>query len=234
MSFPDFQKIKHWFAFALILTGSGGLVGCQALATGVDAILKQGDLAALNKAQNAAFSAFEQGKYDQAASLFQRAIEQEGDPELKAKLYNGLGLSQNELNQRSAAIAAYQEALNLSPKNAQVWVNLGIVQRLNEDYDEALESYEIALDLDDQLATAHSSIGSLWLLQGKPELAVSSLQKAIALDGTLAVSHGNLALAQAMLGQFDLAQASLARAVDLGYNNADVVQTRINELKKKS
>lgn len=234
MLFSGFQITQRYSALGLIFLLSGGLTGCQALATGVDAIFNQNDMAPLMSSQRDAFSAFEGGRYSQAVVLFEAALEQELNPELKAKLYNGLGLSYNELNQRSDAMAAYQEALTLNPNNAQVWVNVGIVQRLDGDFDAALKAYEMALDLDDQLATAHSSIGSLQVLQGQPDLAIASFQSAIALDDSISVSHGNLALAQAMVGEFDQAQASLTRAIELGYDNGDLIQDQINELKQKS
>ena len=233
MLFSGFQTIKQWSVLGLLFVLSSGLIGCQVLATGVDAILKQEDGSSLTVPQKNAFSAFEGGRYSQAVVLFEAAIERDPNSELKAKLYNGLGLAYNELNRRSEAIAAYQDALKLNPANAQVWVNIGIVQRLDGDYDEALKSYEMALELDAQLATAHSSIGSLWVLQGEPELAIASFQNAIALDGTISVSHGNLALAQAMVGQFEKAQISLARAVELGYDNGDLIQDQINRLKSQ-
>ncbi|MEM9137283.1 MAG: tetratricopeptide repeat protein [Cyanobacteria bacterium P01_F01_bin.42] len=207
------------------------LGSCQSVTTNVNAIMKHDDVPQLSREQQNAFSAFESGQFSKAVKLFKQAIAIEPDAGLKATLYNGLGSSHNELNQPTQAIEAYLESLKLNQQNAQVWVNLGIAQRLIGEYDEALKSYRAALKLDSSLATAYSSIGSLRVLKGQPELAIDAFNSAIAIDENLAVTHGNLALAYAMVKQFDQAQQSLKRAIALGYENGDLVQSRINELK---
>lgn len=226
LKFNGFVGTGVWLAGMIVLTG------CQSIPPNVDAILQQDEPSRLSLKQQEAFSAFEAGRYVQAVSLFETAIAIESDANLKAKLYNGLGSAHNELSQPAEAILAYQESLKLNAENAQVWVNLGIAQRLKGDFDDALNSYEAAIALDDSLATAYSSIGSLRVLQGQPQLAIEAFQNAIELDATIAVTHGNLALAYAMVKQFDRAQQSLKRAVALGYENGDLIQSRIDELQK--
>ncbi len=223
---------KRWVCWGLFLAGALATGGCQSLTTSVDAIMRHDAPPRLSLKQRKAYSAFDAGQFSQAVGLFQDAIAIESDKALKAMLYNGLGSSHNELEQQSEAIAAYEASLKLVPDNAQVWVNLGIAQRLHGAYEDALQSYEKALALDDSLATAHSSIGSLRVLQGQPQLAIASFQSAIDLDANLAVTHGNLALAHAMVENFEEAQQSLKRAVALGYENGNLIQARIDELRK--
>ena len=232
MSYPFFQKFKVLSFGAFFMVGAWTVTGCQTLVQDVDAVLKHDDVPKFSLEQQNAFLAFEENRFSQAIDLFNSAIQIESDQRLKAKLYNGLASSLNELERYNEAIDAYRQALELTPNNAQVWVNLGVSQRLAGDYENALLSYEKALELDAQLATAHSSIGSLRVLQNEPELAIAAFKNAIDIDANIAVSHGNLALAYAMIGSFDEAQSSLKRAVALGYDNGDVIQDRINELQK--
>lgn len=228
-NFPNFKTyIISTFIFLVAISSTG----CQSLVQDVEAVLKHDDVPKFSLEQQDAFRAFENNQFSQAVELFRSAIEIESDPTLKAKLYNGLGSSLNELDRYEEAVAAYEEALELAPQKAQVWVNLGVAQRLAGDYDKALKAYEQALSLNGKLATAHSSIGSLRVLQNKPQQAIQAFQSAIDLDPNIAVTHGNLALALAMVGRYEDAQSSLKRAVALGYDNSKVIQERIQELQK--
>ena len=234
MRFPQTLLVSKSIGFGILIASVFALSSCQSISTKVDAIMEHDDVPQLSREQKEAFTAFKANQFTEAIALFEAAIAMETDNDLKAKLYNGLGSSHSELDQRTQAALAFKESLQINPNNAQVWVNLGIIQRLNGDYEEALKSYEAALLLDPTLATAHSSIGSLRVLQGQPELAISAFKDAIALDETIAVTHGNLALAYAMVSQFEQAQASLEQALSLGYENGDLIQEKISSLKNKS
>ena len=225
------QNLKVFFVGALLITGAMTVSGCQNLIQDVEAVLQHDDVPKFSLEQQDAFRAFEANRFDEAIALFQSAIDIESDPILKAKLYNGLGSSLNQLDRYGEAITAYEQALSLAPEKAQVWVNLGVTQRLAGNYEQALTAYKEALKRDANLATAHSSIGSLLVLQNKPKPAVEAFNSAIAIDANMAVSHGNLALAFAMLGRFEEAQSSLRRAIELGYDNGDVIQEKINGYK---
>ncbi|HEY9793242.1 MAG TPA: tetratricopeptide repeat protein, partial [Candidatus Obscuribacterales bacterium] len=47
-----------------------------------------------------------------------------------------------------AAIAGYQQALQLAPKNARLWTNLASAQYASDDFSDAYDSYKKAVDLD--------------------------------------------------------------------------------------
>lgn len=219
-------------SICLLLPISLGLSSCELFSESVDAII-EGDSAAASGTTQQAFEALELGSYKQAVDLFEIAIQQTVSQEALAQLYNGLGKAYNKLDQFPEAIAAYQKSLELVPNAPQTWVNLGVVHRLAGDYEKALSAYQQALKLNPNLATAHSSIGSLYMLDDQPKLAIEAFKKALSLDETLAVTHGNLAIAYAMVGQFSLADTSLTQAIDLGYENGDLAQGQIEELKNK-
>ena len=225
--FSKHHRRALWAALLASLTL--GVSSCR-FSEGVDTLMA--GASARQKSQQQAYAALQDGDYSAARELFEAAIAKKPKPQELAQLYNGLGTVYNQLDQVSEAITAYKASLKLDPESPQVWVNLGVVYRLDGTYDKALAAYEKALTLDPNLATAHSSIGSLYVLQAKPELAIEAFQKAIAIDENLAITHGNLALAYAMVGQFQDAETSLNRAIALGYENGNVVQERIQELKK--
>ncbi|MCM1983428.1 tetratricopeptide repeat protein [Lyngbya confervoides] len=237
-SMPEVTPLKNskgyklFLLILLMLPGIGLLTGCQTVVSHLEAILRHDSPAQRDSKGRAAFAALDQGQYEQSIPLFLKALETESNPQTKSQLYSGLGSAYDELNQLSESMAAYEQALALTPDNPQIWVNLGIVQRLQGNHQQALQSYQQALKLDGNLATAHSSMGSLYVLQGQPKQAIAAFKKALSLDANLAVSHGNLALAYAMDGQFENANQSLKRAVALGYNNGPVIQARIEELQK--
>ena len=69
-------------------------------------------------------------------------------------------------------------------------------------------------------------------MKNEPEKAIEEFKKALELDANLAVAYGNAALAYAMLGDWDKADEYLKQSIVLGYENADIMRERIEELKE--
>ena len=179
----------------------------------------------------AGVAAFRSGNFQQAASELETALEAGVKEYNDWELYTILGNSYVELERYEDAIDAHKQSLIINPDYYIAWVNLGIVYRLIGRYDDTEECYKRALELSPDYPELHASLGALYIYRQQPEQAIASLKHAIELDPHLPVSHSNLALAYAMVGRFEEAEASLKTAVLLGYENAPVIQKRINDLK---
>lgn len=142
------------------------------------------------------------------------------------------GVSYLALDLYEDAIKCFEESLALNNENYQVWTILGVAYRQNGDYQKALECYEKSISIEPNYAETQSSLGSLYILKGDPENAMTYFEKAIELDPSLAVAYGNMALALAMTGKFDEAERALKQAISLGYEGADTIRERIEELKQ--
>lgn len=66
--------------------------------------------------------------YAEAVLMFQKGIELQKDPKDKALLWNRMGDAYRKLNDYNGAIAAYQKAVELDPKNAALKIDLAMVK----------------------------------------------------------------------------------------------------------
>jgi tetratricopeptide (TPR) repeat protein len=85
-------------------------------------------------------------------------------------------------DQGDLALADINQALELRPHAAYVYVSRGDFYAEQANAEAALADYEAALELDPQDSAAYSSRGVLYARQGQPELALVELNQALALD----------------------------------------------------
>lgn len=168
--------------------------------------------------------------YTQAISLAEQALAARSGEVSDADVLNLLGASFDSLGDFDKAVSHYRKSLAEDDGQANVWTNLGVSLRMQGDYPQAAQAYERALEINPDYPEAHSSLGTLRLVEGDAQASLEHFEKAIALRPNLAVTHGNYAMALAMVGRFADAQAALEQARVLGYQNAAIVQQRIEAL----
>lgn len=83
------------------------------------------------------------GKFQEAATFYQNAINQKPD---FAEAYMGLGIAYKEMGKYNEAEAATLEAIKLKPSYYQAYYNLGLIYEKENKYNEAIGAYEKFLD----------------------------------------------------------------------------------------
>ncbi|MEL7060590.1 MAG: tetratricopeptide repeat protein [Acidobacteriota bacterium] len=125
--------------------------------------------------------AFGQGRFNEAAGWFRRAVEQAPD-DATARLNLASALAR--LGEREAARAELLLAAELDPTEPRVHFNLGALAAGDGAVDEAAASYRRALDLDERYASAWFNLANLHLRAGSFVEAIPAFERAVALDPT--------------------------------------------------
>ncbi len=211
------NKYTYFFIWLLIL-GTLALTGCIGKAQG-ELLYKEG------------FECYGDGNYTKAITKLEQAREAGVSDEMRIHLEIYLGSAYLESDLPELAMESYEFLCEKEPEKVEYWVNLGICHRKLGDYEAAREMYEVALDIAPEDAELNSSLGSLYLLEDNPMLAIEYFKKAIEEDPNLGVAYGNCALAYAILGDFAEAEHYLEQSILHGYQNADAVRERIEDLR---
>lgn len=96
------------------------------------------------------------------------------------------GQAYDALGQYSAALEAYQKALQIDPNNAATWASLSSDYLALKQPDKALEAAQSGLRADSQQAAAWVSLGLAYAQLQQADKAQEALQKATSLDPTSA------------------------------------------------
>jgi tetratricopeptide (TPR) repeat protein len=110
---------------------------------------------------------------------------------------------------------AFENAIRLSPADAEAHGNLASVLQGAGQLDEAVESWRRASALEPDWAEAHANMAQVLFSLGRIEEAVASYRRAIEARPTLAALHNNLGSALLELGQIPEAVASYRRALQI-------------------
>jgi tetratricopeptide (TPR) repeat protein len=132
----------------------------------------------------------QQGKSQQAESVFQQALELESD---SAEAYYGLGLAQAHQGRYPEAKNAYHRALKLKPQFVEAHINLGLASLALGNTNEAIAHQKTALDLWPENLPARINLGKLLQVQGRLPEAREQFAKAVELQSNNALAHFNLA-----------------------------------------
>jgi tetratricopeptide (TPR) repeat protein len=98
-------------------------------------------------------------------------------------------LAQNGLYED--ALAYYDRALRVEPKNPLLWLNLGTLLRQSDHLSEAVDAYAKAIKLDPNNALAHYNMGVALHLQDRYDEAIEEFSVALRLDPSLADPEKN-------------------------------------------
>lgn len=151
------------------------------------------------------------GRLPEATAHFQQALKLRPD----AQVYNSLGICHARQQQRDAALACFQKAVELKPDFAHAHNNVGNVLKELGRLDEALGCYQQAVRLKPDFAEAHNNLGNLLRELGRFEAAEASCRDAIRLRPDFADAHNNLGAALVEQGRSEEAEACYRRALEL-------------------
>jgi tetratricopeptide (TPR) repeat protein len=122
-----------------------------------------------------------QGKFEQAAKQYQKAIAQPILPQLKLGAYNNLGSILQGIGDLENAEKLYQAALNIDPNFAVGYYNLGMLWKARGRFTEAIAAYQQAIKINPNYGSAYQNLGVVFLKLGKMPESIAAFQKAIAL-----------------------------------------------------
>ncbi len=164
-----------------------------------------------------AICAFQQGRYVEAASLFQQLASQNAE---RPDYHLALGAIYERLSQLDNAVASYHKALQLDPDSREAFAHyqrcielsptaaksynqLGIELAISDKPDLARDCFDRAIDLAPEYATAHNNLALLCKAQGRVRDALHHYQQAVTLRPDYAQAQWNLALMLLLTGQFE-------------------------------
>ena len=111
----------------------------------------------------AGWVAGKRGNYDQAIDLLTKAIKSgELSNESLGRAYGNRGICWKAKKQYAKAIADYNKAIEISPKNAKTYYNLGNIWLTKKQYDKAIADYNKAIEINPRYARAYGNRGICW------------------------------------------------------------------------
>jgi arylsulfatase A-like enzyme/Flp pilus assembly protein TadD len=126
--------------------------------------------------------------------------------------WNALGVARAGAGQTAAAVAAFEHALVLDPRNAVACQNIGIALVKSGNFAEALTAFDRAFALNDRLPRAWNGKGVALEELGRHAEAVAAWKRAVDLDpgqfdalfniGVVSAQHGDAATARVALRAF--------------------------------
>ncbi len=158
---------------------------------------------------------FSQGKYDDAAAVYNKIIEHYPD---SLYAWSNLGVVRFQQQRYPEAEKALLESIKLNPNDAFSYSILGIVYYQEGRFDDAIDKLTRASTLDPNDARTRNYLGIACSQKGWQEAAEKQLRKAIEIDPTLGDAQFNLAVIYATQKPpaRELARKHYKAALDLG------------------
>lgn len=135
-------------------------------------------------------------------------------PHYRSQALMKLGNAHADLGDDAKAVAAYREALQLSPASATYHLHFNLANALARlsQWPDAIASYETALRLKPDSAAAHLNFGVALGTKGELDRAVQYLTRALELNPQSAETHAQLTEVFTKQGKPDLARQHAAEA----------------------
>ncbi len=136
---------------------------------------------------------FMKGDTDNAIEHYQTAITINPKADWTSIVAQTLGfIQQNVIRNTHCAIANYQIANALTPKEIDVYISLGSAFYDNDDYNNALIVYRRALELEPGNSKIHCNLGYLYWGMGDIDEAIKEYKLSIKYDPTYDIAYNNL------------------------------------------
>jgi tetratricopeptide (TPR) repeat protein len=156
--------------------------------------------AAKKDKMEAARLAEEKGDLDRIHQNYQSAIAHyESATRVNSKspdLYNKMGITEIQLNDRTSARRYFLRALKLNPQAFAPLNNMGVMDLLDRRYKPSITYFKQALALDETNAHTHLNLASAWMGLGEVDHAMTEYARALELDADVLSSTPEGVVAQ--------------------------------------
>ena len=125
------------------------------------------------------------------------------------------GIAHLDKKEAGEALARFEEAVKLDPKNAECWFHLGEAKAALIKREEAIRDFSEAIKLDPAHAYAFGNRGYMKVQLGRFSAAVADFNEAIRLKPDMAMVYYNLGSARFKLGQYEEALQDYSQALKL-------------------
>jgi len=166
----------------------------------------------------------------QAIPMLQRSVGQSPD---KALFHVHLGVAYYAEKQTDSAVAEYNKALQIEPRNADALTNLGVVDLDRGDLDAARARFSAALASAPTHTDAHIDRGLVYMSAARYDEAIQDFRAAIQSDPNIPEAHNNLGAANMRSGRLTEAAAEFRAALALRPDYASA-RTNLDALLKKT
>jgi tetratricopeptide (TPR) repeat protein len=151
-------------------------------------------------------------QYSCALDEFRQILEQNPD---SAAAHVLTGEALDGLDKTPDAIAEFQAAAKVAPREPNIHFGLGYLYWKSHQYDEAKREFENELFIDSSHAQALAYLGDIEMKRNNPEAALSLLGKATKLKDDIRIAYLDMGTVFAQQKRYDEAVAALQRAVKL-------------------
>ncbi len=170
---------------------------------------KNADSAAVHAKNQLGIALAQQGRLDEATSVFRQALKLKPDD---AATHNNLGLALHQLDRLDEAVPHYLRSLALDPDYAEAHNNLGNALKDQGKLDDAVPHYRRAIFLKPESAEPHHNLGIALAEQRKLDDAMMEYRAALSLRPNYVEAHTSLGLVLAEQGNREGAAAAAQRA----------------------
>jgi len=185
----------------------------QAL-THFDAAIAQDDRAELQAGRAQALYFLRQTA--EAEQAYARAISLEPQ---ECRWHTELAMMRMANGEWSAAIASFDQALEIDADQPRILFNRGYAYQRNGDSASAIADYTAAITLDSQFAEAYNSRGILLAQEGSLDAGLRDFRLAVQLNPYLANAYANIAAVNYSRGNAKLAFVELNTAIKIEGDN---------------
>ncbi|OPY50739.1 MAG: lipoprotein NlpI [Methanosaeta sp. PtaU1.Bin112] len=170
---------------------------------------------------------FDQGKYNEAISCYDNAIEK--DPKNKLAWVNK-GAALLELMESDDAISCFDKVTELYPKSAEAWNGKGYALNRLDRFDEAIIAFNKAIEINHKSADAWNGKGIALDNSGKHDDAIQAYERAIAIRPKFDEAWNNKGWALAGIGRSEEAIQAYDNAIAIDSKNPSSWKCRGNAL----
>jgi tetratricopeptide (TPR) repeat protein len=147
----------------------------------------------------------------------QVVVAQRKSPELKEMLEEGRRLV--DAGDYDGAIAVYQRASSLDPRNAKIHSGIGYLYAQKANFQAALASYRRALGIDPNNGDFFYAVGYIKANLGDTKGAKEAYRKAIQINRNNINAYLGLGVTQSRLGDYEAAMWAYEQAMNIDRNN---------------
>jgi len=156
------------------------------------------------------------GDYDEAIRLYTKAIAS-GDlsQEKLSEVYNRRGNAWYSKFNGERALADYNKAIKVNPKNSFAYSNRGNLWFWRRDYNPAMADFNKAIELNPKDDFTYYHRGDLWFMKGDYDRAIADYNKEIELNPKDADVYVSRAVAWENKRDYDRAIADYSKAIEV-------------------